>query len=118
LAWELANPEAHRRYIRRRSIRQKGIPDHEIESILAAVDAVTNCEICGDPISASGRRSVCVDHCHKTGKFRGLLCSRCNTGLGQFRENEAIFLAAIEYLKRDRKLPEDPRPLEHHDGRS
>lgn len=40
-----------------------------------------------------------VDHCHITGKVRGLLCSECNTGLGKFRENITYLTTAINYLK-------------------
>ena len=39
-----------------------------------------------------------VDHCHTTGKIRGLLCGNCNRGLGLFRENRAFLFSAIEYL--------------------
>ena len=39
-----------------------------------------------------------LDHCHKTGKFRGLLCPTCNTGIGCLRESEEILLKAINYL--------------------
>jgi len=55
------------------------------------------CNICRRP---PGEKSLAVDHCHKTGKVRGLLCSRCNTSLGGFRDSERILLAAIQYLKR------------------
>ena len=40
-----------------------------------------------------------VDHCHATGKIRGLLCAKCNVGLAKFEENEQHFLNAIKYLK-------------------
>lgn len=46
------------------------------------------------------RRYFCVDHNHATGKVRGLLCHHCNTALGHLRETPALFLAALEYLKR------------------
>lgn len=44
-------------------------------------------------------RVFAVDHCHVTGKIRGLLCYRCNQGLGNFRDNIALMYKAIEYLK-------------------
>lgn len=55
------------------------------------------CAICGDP-PTDGKR-LHVDHCHTTGQPRGLLCTRCNPGLGYFRDNPALLSAAIDYLK-------------------
>lgn len=40
-----------------------------------------------------------VDHCHATGKIRGLLCPFCNTGIGLLKENPTILRRAIHYLK-------------------
>lgn len=45
------------------------------------------------------KRKLAVDHCHKTGKIRKLLCEKCNVGLGSFYENIDIIKNAIEYLK-------------------
>jgi hypothetical protein len=39
-----------------------------------------------------------VDHCHETGKIRGLLCTLCNVGLGSFKDNKEFLKCAIEYL--------------------
>ncbi|MFE3765930.1 endonuclease VII domain-containing protein [Streptomyces sp. NPDC059104] len=43
--------------------------------------------------------AVHVDHCHKTGKVRGVLCFNCNTGLGLLKENPDRILRAAEYLE-------------------
>lgn len=69
-----------------------------------------------DPITAKAERSrlskeqrglckICniepathLDHCHTTGAIRGLLCTRCNTGLGMFLDNTDNLKAAIDYL--------------------
>lgn len=40
-----------------------------------------------------------IDHCHKTGKIRGLLCGKCNRGIGMLKEDPKILLSAINYLK-------------------
>lgn len=41
-----------------------------------------------------------IDHCHVTGEIRGLLCSRCNMGLGMFRDNPSLLQAASRYLQK------------------
>ena len=57
------------------------------------------CKICG--ISEKDNKSkLHVDHSHKTGKVRGLLCSRCNTAIGKFKEDPEIIKRAIAYIER------------------
>jgi hypothetical protein len=41
---------------------------------------------------------VAVDHCHKSGQIRGLLCNACNKGLGLFKDSPIILEKAIKYL--------------------
>ena len=61
------------------------------------------CKICNEKEIQKGKKgtewSLSVDHCHITGKIRGLLCSRCNVGLSKFRDNIKYFESAINYLK-------------------
>jgi hypothetical protein len=59
------------------------------------------CAICKQPPT---RRPLFVDHCHTTGKVRGLLCHGCNAALGFMRDDHTRTSAATEYLlklKRD-----------------
>ena len=56
------------------------------------------CKICGEHETVLNK-TLHVDHCHTSGKVRGLLCSTCNTGLGMFKDNQEILKNAVEYLK-------------------
>jgi len=59
------------------------------------------CAICEKPQSAE-KRNFSVDHDHKTGIIRGLLCENCNRALGQFKDSTIILDKAKEYLTKDR----------------
>lgn len=56
------------------------------------------CAICGQPEKIKNQ-TLSVDHDHKTGKVRGLLCRECNWSLGGFKDDIEILYKAIEYLK-------------------
>ena len=57
-----------------------------------------SCMICGISEEEMSRK-LDVDHCHESGKVRGLLCNPCNNMLGHARDNIAVLQAAAEYLK-------------------
>jgi hypothetical protein len=61
------------------------------------------CLICKQPETTiiKGRTiSLSVDHCHDTGKVRGLLCKPCNQGIGIFKHDLTLLQSAIDYLKK------------------
>jgi hypothetical protein len=79
-----------------------GMTIHEYDAMYTAQGGT--CAICKEPETGKSRgsdatRLLAVDHCHASGKIRGLLCAGCNTALGNFRDNPAYLQAAIEYLK-------------------
>lgn len=54
---------------------------------------VSACMICGSD------KRLCIDHDHDTKAIRGVLCSKCNAGLGMFRDNQEFLRKAAEYLE-------------------
>jgi hypothetical protein len=55
--------------------------------------AGNSCEICGEKLK------LVIDHDHGTGVVRGMLCSRCNRGLGHFDDNINLLSKALKYIK-------------------
>lgn len=56
------------------------------------------CKLKFKEYSAAGKNNFKVDHCHKTGKVRGLLCDKCNMALGLFKENTESIKNILNYL--------------------
>lgn len=65
--------------------------------------APVNCECCGIHQKDVVRRFA-LDHCHETGKFRGWLCGRCNTGIGSLGDDLEGVMKAVRYLRRSELL--------------
>jgi hypothetical protein len=76
--------------------RRYGITLEQYEAMLAAQGGT--CALCPTP-TPGGKGRFHVDHCHDTGKVRGLLCMRCNTGIGCLNHNTDTLLKAVAYLK-------------------
>jgi len=74
--------------------KKYGLTVTQYESMLAEQGG--GCAICGT--KPDGKR-LAIDHCHKTGEVRGLLCSPCNVGLGHFRDDTDLLYKAVKYLK-------------------
>jgi Recombination endonuclease VII len=102
--WDAANKDKikaknARRDYRWLAIQQKyGITREQWEALLVSQGG--RCAVCqtDNPVP----RTWSVDHDHITGKVRGLLCRRCNTGLGCFRDDIDRMVSAIDYLRRHR----------------
>jgi hypothetical protein len=77
----------HRNY---KLIQKYGITETEFDSILE--DQGGLCAIC------LKRPGTQVDHDHKTGKVRGILCLKCNAGLGALKDNLQLVWSAVDYL--------------------
>lgn len=60
------------------------------------------------PICMRQVKRLVLDHCHKTDKFRGLICCTCNSGIGMLKEDPKIFIEALKYLEYSQKNPNTP----------
>jgi hypothetical protein len=111
--WRRANPERvkaavqkyqnadRERYLennRRAKMRQ--VYGISIEGYRRMLDAQGGkCAICKtDKPNGPSKKYFCVDHCHKTGKNRGLLCCHCNFMIGHSKDDVSILAEAISYL--------------------
>lgn len=90
------DPARKRRQIRNYYIRTYGIDDAVYDSMIKRSDG--KCEICGRP-ERSNRR-LAVDHVHGTTDVRGVLCGKCNMGIGKLGDNLESLKRAVAYLER------------------
>jgi hypothetical protein len=74
--------------------RKYGLVPGEFDRILGRQGG--GCAICKQPCARERRLSV--DHCHSTGRVRGLLCQNCNAAIGMFKDDAALLFRAIDYL--------------------
>ena len=71
----------------------------EFDNLLLAQD--NKCLICGQPLYLQNPHSVHIDHSHKTGVIRGILCSNCNRAIGFLKDNPEYAYNASIYLESD-----------------
>jgi len=97
--WQRENPDRVRGY---KTKRLYGIGLVEYQQMFAAQKGL--CAICQTPGDSSfKKRTLGVDHDHKTGVVRGLLCDLCNKGIGQFLDRPDFLRSAAAYLSQGRK---------------
>jgi hypothetical protein len=96
--WQEANPEKTKEIRRFATIKIKYKIDRKQWSALFEGQG-RKCAICGiDETKIKGFWTT--DHCHTSNKVRGILCHKCNAGLGQFNDEESIVLSALNYLRK------------------
>lgn len=106
-AWFHANKERAKENRHRHALKSTyGITPEEYLAMHAAQGGV--CAICGqDEPGAHGRTGtkfkLSVDHCHDSGRVRGLLCQRCNRAIGLLGDDIKLLESAIEYLQKGRE---------------
>lgn len=93
-AWQQANPTKRKA----QRLRKYGIDPSDFMDMLAMQNG--RCAICGHEDSTNKSFFPVVDHCHTTGRVRGLLCMNCNQGLGKFKDDPDRLFAAIAYLRK------------------
>lgn len=92
--WKRSNKELDSLYQWRGALKKKyGLSEEQYEQMLEACGRV--CSICRRGFMSRPN----VDHCHQTGKVRGLLCKPCNRGLGMFGDDLVRLKAAVSYLE-------------------
>jgi hypothetical protein len=95
-AWAGDNPDRWENQKRQSHLLKRyGLTPEAYDSLLESQGG--GCAICGSTIADSRGNRPHVDHCHDTGKVRGILCGRCNMGLGHFGDD--IELAYLEAAK-------------------
>lgn len=90
--WREENPKK----LREKRLKKYNLTLSEYETLLASQGAV--CKICRQPESRHDT-ALSVDHCHISGKVRGLLCNGCNRGIGYLKDSYDVVLSAAQYLK-------------------
>lgn len=87
----LAKPEVKLKIKKRRIVARYGLNLEDYEELYKKQKG--NCAICDKYFD-----KLDIDHCHKTGKVRGLLCGSCNRALGLMKDNIEFLKSAISYL--------------------
>ena len=86
-----SNPEQKKKTNRRKHLRESynmSIADYqELYDLQSGLCAICNLEL-----------KLYVDHCHNTGKIRGLLCNKCNSGIGFLQDDPKIIAKALSYV--------------------
>lgn len=95
---DMADPAKRKARSDAKVLRRRGITAEQRDALFAEQEH--RCAICGtDNPAGSGNRRWHIDHCHTTGRVRGILCGNCNNALGFIGERSEAAEAMIEYIR-------------------
>jgi len=99
------NPEKYRllRWTNGLAQKYQVTPEWFTGQIEAQGGKCPTCSVPYDMVTPKGAHQPCVDHCHETGKVRGVVCRLCNLALGGARDSESTLLNLAEYLRKSRQ---------------
>jgi hypothetical protein len=90
-------PDSHRARSRKSQLKLSyGLTVEDYDLMLQAQEC--KCAICGTKTPTGKWKVFAVDHCHKTGIVRGLLCNECNRGMGLLKDSAELLRKAADYL--------------------
>ena len=91
-AWKLAHPKRTKEYHREYTLKKYGLTVETYRKLEEGQRG--RCACCGK------EKRLCVDHCHRSGKVRALLCHSCNLAIGLMQDNPNTFESAAQYLRK------------------
>ena len=102
--WHENNPGRAKQYVQKR--REKD-PEFHADQQRKHRYGITRDEYLALLVACRNKCAICktdldkpnIDHDHATGKIRGILCVRCNQGLGHFQDNQTLLIEAVSYLR-------------------
>ena len=93
--WRVKNPEKSKITVKNATLKAKyGITLEKYYEMLEEQNG--GCKVCN---SAPLRQRLHVDHCHTTGKVRGLLCQACNVSIGKMKESPMLLRKLANYIE-------------------
>lgn len=95
--WNKNYPEKKKHLMRSHHLKKYGLTIEEYDRLLVSQNGV--CAICRKTDST---HRLCVDHDHITGKVRGLLCGKCNRGIGCLGDNSMQLRMAADYIEKSK----------------
>ncbi len=95
--WREANKEQDALVMLKARLKRKyNLSIEEYEILIESQN--NSCKVCGTHAKNNIKGKLYIDHCHTTGKVRGLLCMKCNSALGLLNDDKTLVQKLINYL--------------------